>query len=943
MPATPRSLNLTCVFGKASSEPAIRSQNERNEIDLETLDENIENAPTISHLAIRRSKSLKLKPIVGKTKKIFLDQAVGHIKNTCSRENSHNPLFFVVGAGISHPPVPLSDQIIKECKKQAGGTHGESDEPSPMEQYSFWLENTYHSPQDRARYFRTLIEGEFVPNAVLRLAHLLSSKRVSNIVATPNFDDFISRSLTMFGAPHIVCDHPATASRIDPESNDLQILHVHGSYWFYDCRNLAGEIEDRAEHSAATTDTMAGCLDRLLSRRSPLVVGYSGWEKDVFMTALLRRLASDLGYNVYWFCYRPSEIESLPPELKEHPNVFFVVPTPGQTKESDAQEGGSSADEAQPFGLNMTKKLGESGASSEATLPATDVFEALAGALDLDDLPLTKDPLRFFADQLRASMPPNDDSSRDDGIYSMSRVIRRVELAADKLDEITQGTEKQLEAVFVAVRTSRFRAAIEAAAEILLPDVDVEQIRRLIGQLVYAVEHLSKDRDNREVVLRGHELVDRAGEHLLKESPANSISRIHVAESAFAAASALFDLEYREEAVNVYDKVVARFGGAEELTLREPVACALVNKIVTLGRLGRPKAALVACEQMVALFGNAEEPILREAVARALFNKGVVLGQMKRRDEAVSAYEHVVARVGDAEDSTLQEQAALALVNKGVTLDPLERFEEALATYEEIVRRFAGAEEATLRDLVALALVFKGAALVRLERREEALVAYEKVLTRFRGAEEATLRLQVARAMFYKGVTLGQLERPEEAVAAYGELLTQFAGAQEAILKQLVAGALVDMGAELGELKRPVESLAAYEEVVPRFGDAEEAPVREAVAGALNGRACSFLYDAKRLWKDGDERRALELLGRAEQAAREACDKAPELAIALGTQGYILFLLGQKERARGVFTKAIALDGESIREAGLKDADTHSLPQDEEFREWIQSIDAEVQ
>src|SRR5450631_3512683 len=70
---------------------------------------------------------------------------------------------------------------------------------------------------------------------------------VHKAAITTNFDDFISRSLTIFGEPHIVCDHPETIQRIDPETDDLQIVHVHGTYWFYDCCNLEGEVEARSK------------------------------------------------------------------------------------------------------------------------------------------------------------------------------------------------------------------------------------------------------------------------------------------------------------------------------------------------------------------------------------------------------------------------------------------------------------------------------------------------------------------------------------------------------------------------------------------------------------------------------------------------------------------------------------------------------------------------
>jgi hypothetical protein len=56
---------------------------------------------------------------------------------------------------------------------------------------------------------------------------------------------------------------------------------------------------------------------------------------------------------------------------------------------------------------------------------------------------------------------------------------------------------------------------------------------------------------------------------------------------------------------------------ATEPALREQVAGALVNKGVTLGTLERFEEALAVYDDVVARFGDATEPILRQAVAIA--------------------------------------------------------------------------------------------------------------------------------------------------------------------------------------------------------------------------------------------------------------------------------------------------------------------------------------
>jgi len=194
-----------------------------------------------------------------------------------------------------------------------------------MDRYSWWLAQAFPSRRDRQQHLKRLITNRPLTQANLLLAHLLIDRRISNLVVTTNFDDLLSRALSVFYTPHITCDHPATIQRIEPELDEIQIVHVHGTYWFYDACNVTNEIDDRATPSQDSTFSMRQFLEQLLNQRSPLVIGYSGWERDVFMTALRRRLLTPLKYRIYWFCYDRTQLALLPAELLNHPDVCFVA------------------------------------------------------------------------------------------------------------------------------------------------------------------------------------------------------------------------------------------------------------------------------------------------------------------------------------------------------------------------------------------------------------------------------------------------------------------------------------------------------------------------------------------------------------------------------------------------------------------------------------------
>ncbi|MEK7729491.1 MAG: SIR2 family protein [candidate division KSB1 bacterium] len=284
-----------------------------------------------------------------------LKTAARQIKASCAAKRERNeraPFFFITGAGISAPSVPLAAAIIQHCKTRALELHGPSALPpaaDALTSYSHWLALAYPNPDDRRIYLQGMIEGKAITSANLRLAHLLLTQTPSNLVLTVNFDDLLSRALLLFGKQHVLCDHPITIGRIEAERDrDVQIVHVHGSYWFYDCCNLQHEVEGRAQSSAAPFSDMPTFLDHLLYNRSPLVLGYSGWEGDVVMSALKRRLyhnhqPNTLGYNVYWFVYDRGHIAALPEWLRAHPNVVFVAkPEPEPSANSTTTTSGEN-------------------------------------------------------------------------------------------------------------------------------------------------------------------------------------------------------------------------------------------------------------------------------------------------------------------------------------------------------------------------------------------------------------------------------------------------------------------------------------------------------------------------------------------------------------------------------------------------------------------------
>jgi hypothetical protein len=447
---------------------------------------------------------------------IDLDTALSEIDQACEKTNPadvyRSPFFLIVGAGVSYPSVPLAPGIIHQCREIAD-KYGRSRKPSgpkALDEYSHWFKLAYPNPGQRQLYLRSLIEKKPLSSASLRLAHLLSSRRLTNLVVTTNFDDFIARALRLFGEEPAICDHPSTVARIDPQRQDIQIIHVHGSYLFYDCANLRGEVAGRAKHDEESSLTMIGLLDNILWTRSPLVLGYSGWDQDVIMSALHRRLrgSNPLAQSVYWFCFRRDEVMKLPKWLHSDPNVRFVLPKP-----KEAAEDAAAREPAVPGSFRdltqspLKDKPPASPVPDEPTLSALEVLDRINVKLKIGLPRLFENPLGYFAASLEASLPEEEAQNPVGSLYAFKALIeeiRNAEKQAQKRSERqkVRETDQLLDDLRIFKMQSQY-----------------EDVVKVIGKLV--PDRLSQlSRDSRQEVL---EASDLAAKRLLKKKVSEAI------------------------------------------------------------------------------------------------------------------------------------------------------------------------------------------------------------------------------------------------------------------------------------------------------------------------------------------------------------------------------------------------------------------------------------
>lgn len=335
-------------------------------------------------------------------KRINLKEAVNLIWETVkiTEEQSTNgelPYVFIVGAGISAPEILSAHGIVQHCQEKVKELYQDDEELDRVFEkskkftvnsagyYSYWFGQAYKNKIHRQQYLKSIINKARISTSNLLLAQILNNKKIATTVITPNFDNQLLKSLNLLGNYNVfsannVLDNIA----LSRNSLDIQLMHVHGTYEFYDCCNLEQEITRVANETGIKST--AGTIEEFLKNQSPIVIGYSGWEDDVIMSKIKERLLyAPLPYGIIWFCFSNKDYEILPEWLKSSEDVFFVLPD-------------IVSDEEKTVDKNKEEQL---------LLPAEDVFTALIAKFEFEAPKLFSNPIQYYIDLIDGFFPQN--------------------------------------------------------------------------------------------------------------------------------------------------------------------------------------------------------------------------------------------------------------------------------------------------------------------------------------------------------------------------------------------------------------------------------------------------------------------------------------------------------------------------------------------------------
>lgn len=356
---------------------------------------------------------------------ISLDESIDIIYRTIYQNNIQNssnnklPYFFLVGAGISMPEILGSTAIIEECKEIIKDMYNHDitkfDDlvkktecyKNQMKIYSFWFEQAFPNAINRQDYLKSLIQNSKISSANLLLAQILCSKKIASSVITPNFDDKLYQALNLFGEHDVfIADNPLDNLAVNSANNQIQIAHVHGTYHFYDCCNLEEEIIKIKE--STEINSVSKVLDDFFNNRAPIVIGYSGWENDVIMNRLQKRLQLPLGYEILWFCYNEESYNNLPNWLIEHDRIKFILPE----IENHINDTDNFLSDEDQLGNNLT---------------ASEILRAIVSRFSIPTPEIFSNPFKYYMNTISKTISENED------IFHLDYWVNRLKCIEDNM------------------------------------------------------------------------------------------------------------------------------------------------------------------------------------------------------------------------------------------------------------------------------------------------------------------------------------------------------------------------------------------------------------------------------------------------------------------------------------------------------------------------------
>lgn len=640
---------------------------------------------------------------------INLEEATNQILHS---SNTKKPFFFIIGSGVSFPSIKSTQEIIEQCKSVVK-CHNILDREQSldlMNSYTYWFLKAFPNARDRQDFIRDLVCDKPVSGSAFRLAHILSSRLLSNTVITTNFDELIEKALDLFGVSYVSYQHPSVADQIDFEQDQIQIVHVHGTYHYYDLCNLKDEIQNRAKFADITSATIANRLDQLLIAKSPIVIGYGGWDGDVITASIKRRLygaynqSMQLPYNIYWFCFDQLSFDLVPDYIRDHQNVMFVIP-------------GTKSRDNQAF-------------IKPTILSASETFESFIRTGELNKPEITRDPLNFFANQLERifALPETGQSFEIDDPYdilSIAHRIRRSQLRTLSNDEMI------LESVRDWTRVSNYGKAARLLSDLDYHLFNQEMFPELIAKVSLVTSKIiGKSPYDTDELMDVTRIFNKIESFLPAIKENNLLHPDELCELIYAKAFSSYVAQDYGNALKYTKKIVLEYGDSNISAVR---AFVLKARIITAGSLvltDKIDESVTIFDQIFKEYKDSSYLQERKTIAFG-FSIVAQIAQSQSKEVALDFFQKSLQFAGNSPDKEMRLIKIRVLVNMAICLEMLGNGEKTIEYLDQAIDCARGDNTGYFDITVVSAYFNKAYKYFELKNYEESISIYKRLINDF--------------------------------------------------------------------------------------------------------------------------------------------------------------------------------------------------------------------
>lgn len=342
---------------------------------------------------------------------------------------------------------------------------------------------------------------------------------------------------------------------------------------------------------------------------------------------------------------------------------------------------------------------------------------------------------------------------------------------------------------------------------------------------------------------------------------------IHAINATHELGSWLVKNDRRQEAVSIFEGIIAQTTDAQEDATRQACARAMLRKAQSL-LSEQPQAALGVADALLARFGrNAPadfRPILDAALqtrafciaklrelpnaasllpadaagpeydqAFALIDQADALSAKGDIEGALACYDRVIADHANASHPDLRFVHALALHQKSNDLLAQKHYSQAIECADEMIARHGDQEASRFSTLLAKVLLNRALALGKLRRTAEAHGWYDMIIQRFRDVTNEKLREFASQALYNKAALMDGNAPSQALEAAYGEVIDYCIVSQQPMMQLRAAKAGVNLALELGERGNSEAQAALCQRLLDRFGNQRAPELRKRIVRLL--------------------------------------------------------------------------------------------------------------